>query len=160
MNKDKIVTLFKNLPKLDNLSGGKFAYFVAKNISATRSEVEALEAILKNSKEYDEYEEERVALALENAETDDKGKPKIIMNQQMQTEYVMKDPLKWIKEFKALNKKHKKVLDAKQKQLDEYNEMLKEESDVKLHRIKMEHVPANISVAQMNIIVDLIDDAE
>lgn len=161
MTKEEIVILYKNLSKLDGLIGAKFAYFVGRNKSLIEPEIKAIEATLKPTKDFIAYEEERIDLAKKNAEIDPTTKkPKTKVNQQKQTEYAMKDPAGWAKIFEALNKKHKKTLDQRAKQIDEYNNLLLENSDVKLFRIKFEHIPTNISVAQMNVIVDLIDDTK
>ena len=58
-----------------------------------------------------------------------------------------------------MKKKHPKTLDERKKQGEEYNELLKTESEIELFKINLDDVPKDISVAQMKIIKELIKDS-
>ena len=62
------------------------------------------------------------------------------------------------KEFEALKLEHKEVFDARIKQIDEFNELLKTDSSVVLYTIPLSYVPEGITVAQMYSIALIINE--
>jgi hypothetical protein len=49
-------------------------------------------------------------------------------------------------------------LEQREKQLEDFNEMVKEEIELKVHTINLSDVPEKISVKQMEVIAPLIVD--
>jgi hypothetical protein len=147
-----IINLSSGLESVRNLSGIKFAYVVSKNVNKVRSEMEAFKDMTTPSKEFGEYEKERVALCELHANKDEKGKAVIIGN-----EY---DGLTGNKAFDAqmevLKEKHKETIDVRQKQIDDFNSFLKEESKLELHKIDVNDVPKDITAGQMSGIQAII----
>jgi uncharacterized coiled-coil DUF342 family protein len=157
MKKSQIVELFKGLQQLKNLSGVKFAYAISKNISLLEKEIESLKASINPSEEFLKFEKERVDLAKKYAEKDENDSPKISTNPQGVQEYVIENKKAFNKEIEALRKKYKKTIEERQKQYEEYKELLDTESKVELYKIKIDDVPKEITVEQMNIIKDLVE---
>ena len=146
MTNQNVVDLQQGLNQVKNLSGIRFAYVIAKNLNKVNSEVETFRETIKPSDAYNEYEKERVALCELHANKDEKGKAVIIGN-----EY---DGLTGNKAFDAqmevLKEKHKETIDVRQKQIDDFNSFLKEESKLELHKIDVNDVPKDITAGQMN----------
>ena len=159
LKKKNLLDLFENLQKLSNLKGVKFSYAIARNVVIVRREVEAIEESLKPFDEFVEYEKERIELAKKHSEKDEKGNPKTATENKRQI-FVMKDKSKFDKEFEKFKAKHKVTLDKRQKQIDEYNEFLETETDIEFFKIKLNDVPEDISVEQMQGIQLLIEDAK
>lgn len=157
MSNDEILTLHSSLRKLGNFRGVKFAYGVSKNISILEREVRSLTEAMKPSPEFSKFEEERVALAKKHAKKDENGKEMTIIDGDI-TRYVMENEAKFNKEFEVLKKKHKKAIDERKKQSEEFNELLKTESEIDLFKISLEDVPSEISVAEMEIIKDIVKE--
>jgi len=155
--KKDLLDLFENLRKLSNLKGVKFSYAMAKNAVIVEREIIAIKESLKPSDEFIKYEGERIELAKKHSEKDEKGKPKIITENDRER-FVIKDDKKFQKEFKALKIKHKVILDKRQKQTDEYSEFLETDSEIEFFKVKLSDVPVDISVEQMQGIQLLIKD--
>jgi hypothetical protein len=147
-----VVDLQQGLNQVKNLSGIRFAYVIAKNLNKVNSEVETFRETIKPSDAYNEYEKERIELCELHANKDEKGKPVIIGN-----EY---DGLAGNKAFDAqmevLKEKHKEVIDARQKKIDDFNAFLKEESKLELHKIDVNSVPKEITTGQLSGIMPII----
>ena len=54
---------------------------------------------------------------------------------------------------------HQEAFDAREKQIAEYNELLKTESTIVLHKIALADVPQNITVQQMYGISDIVEES-
>ena len=152
-NKQDALNLYNSLDKLGDLTGVKFAYGISKNINILKPEVDALQEASKPSDEFTAYEKLREELLKKHAKKDKDDKPVIVDNS-----YVLADQKGFDVGFKKIQKEHKKAIDDRQAQVDEVEKLLKEKVEVKLHMIKTEDVPENISTAQFHSISDLIED--
>lgn len=158
MLKSEVIALYQALHKLGNLVGVKFAYAVSRNIATLKPEVESLEKALEASPEFLEVDKKRVALAEEHAKKDEKGKPVKFKDGKIE-KFEMEDEEAFDKLFEEFKIEHQAVFDAREKQIDEYNALLKTETDVKLHKVSLSDVPNSISVAQMHSISAIIEEA-
>jgi hypothetical protein len=161
MIKSDILVLNQNLNKLGNLTGVKFAYGVSRNLSLIKPEIESLQKALEPSEAYQEFEKERIVIVEKYAKKDDKGKPIKYRDEKKVEQYEIEEGKQeeLDKEFEILKIEHQEAFDAREKQIAEYNELLKTESSVILHKIALADVPQNISVAQMYGISDIIDES-
>ena len=153
MIKSEIINLFQSLQKLGNLSGVKFAYAVSRNIAILKPEVEALNKALEGSDEFKQFDEKRVELAKKHAKKDDKNKPLVNRGQ-----FEIENQEAFDAEFETLKSEHQEVWDARQKQVDDYNDLLKTESELQLYKVSLTDVPVNITVAQMHSISDIVTE--
>jgi len=156
MTNQEIINLGDGLQGVRNLSGIKFAYVVSKNINKVKSEIETFNEMQKFSKEYEEYNKERIALCELHATKDDEGKPvttpiKNNIGVIIATRY---NGLEGNKAFEAqlevLNDKHKDVIALEKKKEEDFNAFLKEESKVELHKLDVNDVPKEITGGQLN----------
>ena len=104
-----------------DLKGNKFAYGRAKNKKILKSEIEALNEVLKPSEEYKKYDKERIELCEIHAKKDKDGKPVVESGQ-----LIMRDQKAFDKEHDALTKKHKKAIIARNQQDKEYRELIED----------------------------------
>lgn len=153
MKKSKILELSRALNGVGRLSGVAFSYAVAKNIRLIQPEIEALQKAIEPSKEFSEYDQEREKLAIKHAKKDEKGNPVIENNQ-----YVLEDKEAFDKEFEKLKEKNKEVLAGRTKQAEDFDKLLLEEVEVKLYKVKLENIPKEITTAEMNSILDIIEE--
>jgi len=156
MTKQELFNLFNGLQSVSNLSGAKWAYAVAKNMAKLRSEVEALQKAYVASEEFVAYENQRLELA-QKYSVKEKGKPKTIKVGGVE-EYIIGDRDRFNQEFKKLQKKHKKAVDERKKQVDDFNEILKEEVEIDLHMIDSDYIPEGITPAQVSAIMLIISE--
>ncbi len=156
MKKKEVITLHNNLKKLNNLTGVKFAYAVSRNIGLLEPIIKALQDASVPNKDYFDYEKERVILAEKHSQKDENGNPKTIND-----EYIISDKNKFTDELEKLRKKHKKAIDDYFSKMEEYRKMLEEEAEeLNIFKIKMADIPNEITVEQMNVIKDLIENEE
>lgn len=155
MTKSESIALFNALNTLGKLKGVKFAYAVSKNVSLLKAELESLEKASAASKEFEEFEVKRIAMVEKFAKKDKDGKAEKKGNN-----YIIEDgkQAELDKEFEVLKKENKDVWDARLKQLEEYNELLKTDSSVKLHKILLSDLPTDITVEQLYSIYSVVED--
>ena len=153
MTKQKLVELYQNLKNLGELKGVKFAYGVAKNIGIIQPEIEALQKAINPTEDFSLFEKERIELAKNHSKKDDKGNPIIENNQ-----FIMEDTEKFSKEFEALKENHKEAIYKREKQTEDYNNLLKEEIEINLYKIKISDVPQDISAKQLEGIFGIIEN--
>jgi len=149
-----------DLKELNNLAGVKFSYAVAKNLNSLLPDIKSIEATLKFSKLYDAYEKERIELAKKHAKKE-AGKPVkeiVIENGRKIERFVLENTEKFNKELEVLRTKHKKALDEREKQISQYEDLLKEEVKVKLYKVNLKDVPKDITPGQIKGIYAIIEE--
>ncbi len=151
-----LVELHVALEAVAPLKGIKFAYGVAKNKYRIERELKALQTGLEPSDGYKEYEKERMVLCRKHATADEKGVPLTVGRAFVGLD----ENEKFQAKIKALQEEHKDAIDAYQKILDEYDEALKGDFDLKEHMIALENVPEDITAGQLGGIIALIKDGE
>lgn len=153
MTKKDAVELYINLKKLGNLKGVKFAYGISRNVALLKPEIESLDKAQAPTEEYQKFDSLRLEIVKRFAKKDEKGEPIVKDNN-----YEMENQATFDSAFDALKFEHKEVWDARLKQLDEYNELLKSESSVVLYKIALNDVPGDINVTQMYSINTIVED--
>lgn len=153
-NKD-LYELMAGLRAVKDLKGLKFAYAVSKNINLVRQELESFEEMSKPTPEYMAYDIARVELAKKHAVKDENGKPRMENNH-----YIMEDKELFDKEVDKLQKSatHKKAVEEREKQLNEFKAFLEEDSDFEPYMVKIQYVPEDITSEQLAGIFMIIDD--
>lgn len=154
MTKDQAVQLYRDLHQLDALKGVKFAYGVARNIKLLEPEVKSIEEAMKNSPEFQAYEDLRVKLAKELANKDDNGVP-IIENNVFVLDGNKEE---FDKKLTALQKEHEPAIKARDTQLAELRKLLEEDSSVVLHKVNLSDVPEAISAVQLRTIMEMVEE--
>ena len=158
MTKQDVLNLYSGLQAVSGLPGAKWAYGVARNMAKLRPEIEALQKAYVPSEEFIEYEKERVKLAQKHSvkEKGESKKIKVGANE----EYLIGDKDKFKQELVKLRKKYKKIIDKEQKQLDDFNEILKEEVEIDFYLIFSDYIPEEITPAQVSAIMPVISEKE
>lgn len=162
MTKNESIALFQALNKLGNLRGVKFAYGVSRNLALLKPELESLEKASAFTDEYKEFETKRIALVEKFAKKDEKT-GKALKNRDLNSQsenYIIEEGKQeeLDKEFEALRSENQEVWDARVKQVEEYNELLKTDSSVVLYKVNLSDVPTDISVAQMHSISAIVSE--
>lgn len=154
MTKKDSVDLYVNLNKLGNLSGVKFAYAVSRNIALLKPEIEALDKSMEISEEFKKFEDLRMEVVKKFAKKDEKGEPVSVNNN-----YVLANQADFDIAFDVLKSEHKEIWENRLKQIEEYNELLKTDSSVVLHKVSLSDIPNNITVTQMYSISAIVDES-
>lgn len=127
----------------------KFSYFIAKNKSKIKDEIEILNKLLVPSERFQAYDQKRAAVAQEFSDKDESGKP-IIVDQN----YVITEKKEQFDSaIKQLREENKDVIAEFERQKKEYEDILKEESDFVGHQIKMEDLPDQIEPQLLELFI-------
>lgn len=153
MTKGDALRLFNSLNGMVALKGAKFTYAVARNLATLKPEVEALAKVVEQSEEFKEFETKRIALAEKFSKKDKDNKP-VVSN----ANYVIEDQATFDTEYKALREANKEILKKYEEQVKEYGELLKSDVSVNLIKVKLADVPADITAAQMNGILEMVEE--
>lgn len=152
LNKE-IFSLFDGLNELGGLKGVKLAYAIAKNVSVLTPEIEAFKKSLEPTKEFSDYEKTRIEILEKYAKKDDDGKPIIEGN-----EYVLENKDEALKEIASHSENHKDVIEARQKQIGEFNDLMDKENAVSLHKVSLKDIPEDVTTKQMVTLLKIIED--
>ena len=153
MKNKEVITLSNQLSTLSGLKGVALSVAIVKNKKLLDAEKDALTEGVKATEKYNEYDTKRIELAQKHAQKDEDGKPKVEGNT-----FVMEDMEAFNKELDVLREEYKEELDARDKQIEEFNELLEKESSVELVQVTKEDLPEDITVAQMEIISSFLKD--
>lgn len=156
MTKQEILDLYNGLKAVSNLPGARWAYAVAKNMDRLQPEIRALQKAFAHDEDFAEYESKRRELAKEHAVKED-GKPKTV-KVGANEEYLIDDQDKFNKELKKLQKKHEEAVDNREQQIEDFNELLSEEVELDLYMINPDYIPEEITPAQVQAIMAVIDE--
>ena len=152
-NKD----LFKILQGIDSvgeLRGVKFAYAMAKNKRTITAELEDLQKALKESEQYTDYEKKRIELCKKHCIKDDDGN--LVMQN---NEFQIADKEQFDTEITELKAGYEEAIALRGEQVKEYSELLdKPVNGVAFHKLSLSDLPENISTAQTDMILELIED--
>ena len=153
MNKGDLLNFNAALTNVANLKGVKFAYAVSKNAQSIESELKAIQEAAKPREDFVKYEKERVELCEECSKKDDQGKSISIRG-----EFQMEDRAAFDKKLKKLRKTHEKAIDGSVAQKLEIEELLKEDVEVKIHKVAVDNLPEDLTAAQILGISEMIED--
>lgn len=151
-NRD-LLRFLKGLNAVGSLQGVKFAYAVGKNRRIVEREVETLQEADKDPEEYEPFNTARIELCQKHCKKNDDGNP-FLVNEN----YIIQTQKPFDAAMKKLVKKHQEVVDAREQQTKEYDELLKEDSDFKPFMLSLEHVPDDITPGQLGEIIDMIEE--
>jgi len=154
MTKGESIKLYQMLNTLGTLQGAKFAYAVSRNVSLLKPEIESLEKATEASEAFKKLDEERLELAKKFAKKNEAGEPI-----EKDGSFIMEDENLWSEAFTELKEANKETWEERIKQIEDYNELIKTDSVVELHKVSLNDIPANISVQQMYGISEMIDES-
>ena len=159
MTKGELLNLYRALDNLGNVTGARMSYGVAKNLSILKPDVDALQKAIDMTDDFKKFEEERVELVKKHAILDEKGNPMIDTTR---NEYVISEENKpaFEKNLAKLRKENSAVIEAREKQVKEFGELLKTEIEPNLHKIQQTDLPESITPAQTFAILPMIFDLE
>jgi len=135
------------LEKLKEPMDQHFSYGIGYNENIFEIEVKAINKAVKNDGPYDAYEKKRVELVKSFAQKDEKGEAI-----QKEGNFVVDDVISFEKALTELQNQHP-AYQARQDFLDE-------EVVLKLHIIKMRHVPKYLGIAFMRAIMCFVEYEE
>ena len=153
MKRQDLFALQNTLNGMTDIKNTKLSYAILKNLKKIDAELEIIKELQgKKVEGYEDFENARIALCIEQADKDDNGEAIIENNA-----YKVTDLEAFQKELDKLEDEHREAVDAKQKQQKEFVELLNEECDLDFHKVKETDLPDDLTVAQLVGIEALID---
>lgn len=147
--------LANNIEKLKALKGAKFTFGILKNIDILEKEIKLFSEYMKPSDAYMVYDKARVALCETHCAKDEKGE---LLKKEAQPgsgsfEYEIdtKSPA-WLEAIEGLKTEYAETIAARDEQIAEYNKLLDAETELELHKIKLDDVPNDISLDLMRVV--------
>lgn len=132
----ELANLLQGLISVQDLKGVKFSLQVTKNLNLIKAELEHLEEAAKPSEEF-----EAVAREVREIEADPS-----------------KEQEEKLDLIKKIEDKNPKLIDARKAQIDEFNAMLGETTELSLFKISENSLPADITPKQLLAINLIIKD--
>lgn len=151
-------SLKANLESLKKLEGAKFTYTIIKNIDLLEKEIKKISETIKPTNEYDEYEKKRTELCI-NFCKKDQDNNLIYKNTENGKEYDIDtlDP-KWIEAIEKLKEEYQTTIDERNKQIEQYNNLLDKDADIKFDKMNFDKIPENVSLEHMLLLKYFISE--
>ena len=147
---------FTRIAQIEFKSNKRFNYSVILNEEELAPKKKALMSIAQPSDGYAEYESKRNEIIIEYAQMDAEGNMVIKDNQMV----VLKDDKKDVakKEIEELMKEYEDILEDRTKDIEDYNDILKEEVEVEIHTVSIDDIPDEIgnNIFLMKLLVPMI----
>lgn len=147
------------LPSLEKIKGAKFHYALLKNIDILQKELNLIQTKAKPTEKFAEYEKLRVALCEKHSSKNEQGEPnkRDIGNGQFEYD-IDTESEAWKTDIEKLKSENKQVIDERDEQIKNYNEMLDLDAEIKFHLINLEDIPNEVNGEQMQALKYWIKD--
>jgi hypothetical protein len=156
ITKSKVVQIANALEAIKS-TNKMLTYAIIKNKKIIESEVDALrEAIKTDSDEYKNYATEIREITNKYGARDDAGRIITTLTGFKPKEDVDLAEVQEI--INGVNEKYKEAIDARDKQLEQYNNMLNDEVDIEFYDINLELLPDDTDPKIIDTLFDLIKD--
>jgi hypothetical protein len=134
----------------------KFSYFLAKNKIQLKEDISILEQLRLPSDEFKQYDADRAKLALDHADRNSDGSPKID-NQQF---VITIQAGEFQESVSKLKEKYNEVIEQRNEQLKDFEEILEEKTTYSGATIDYKDIPDDIEpvVIEVLILAGLIND--
>lgn len=129
----KILEILESLEEFSNYADVRLSYIIAKNISIIRPEIDAIKKAGEPSKEFVEFDQQRLEVCKSFATKDSHGEP-IIKNGL----FIITDTEKFEKNIKSLQEKYVLIIEKRNLQLEKLNVLLNDTIDIEFYKVKPE----------------------
>ena len=155
MKKKDIIKFSNGLPLLNELKGSlKLVRAISRNKILIADELEELQSVQEAVKDtVKELTQKEVELIKEHAKKDEEGNPV-----PRGVGFALEDPVKYAEANNALKEEYSDDIEEFEKKQKEFEEMLEEESDVELKKVAEKELPKQLSVAQMDVLIYMLED--
>lgn len=161
LTKNEMISLYRGLHAVGNLSGPRFVYVVARNRDYLQKEVDAIQKSLEPYENFQEFEEKRVELAKKHAKEDEEGNP-VVIGKGNQSKFDIEDQEAFDKELEKLKEEYQEAIDEREKQQEEFNDSMEDEIELLLLELKQEDLPEEITANQLSALIPILktDDSQ
>jgi len=133
---------FKRIAKMNIVSTKKFSYALILNDEVIQSNVKAITTIASPSESYLEYETKRHEIISKYAEVDGDGN--IILNDNRWVTFKEGTTELATDEVKLLNEEYADVIELRNADIDQYNELLDSDVQLNIQMVDIDDVPDEV----------------
>ena len=142
---------------LENITGDcsiKFRYFISRNKSILKSEVESINSAIETKiAGFKEFSEKQTTFLKEAIEFNSEGQPVTINNNyQIKPEKA----IEFREKMQALEVEYKDALEERSKEVVEHNKFLGENCEIEVYQVQLSEVPSTLSQNQFDVLFPLI----
>lgn len=152
MKKKDLQKLKEGIEAVAALKNAKFSYVLFKNKKLIENEIEVLKEIDKPIEDFQKFEYDRVVLCEKYCERKEDGQSLLVDNT-----YKIKDIENFNKEIVELRNKNLTAIEAEQKRLQDFNQLLEEDLNIEFFKIKSDDLPNDISLEQLSGIENFLE---
>ena len=148
---------FMRIGKMGIVSTKKFSYALVLNDDRIQSNVKAITEIARPSEFYIEYEQKRQEIISKYADSDADGNIILADNRWVVFKEGTKETA--MDEMSTLNEEYKDILESRNKDIDEYNELLDSDVELNIHMVDLDDVPEEVGkdLFLMKLLMHMID---
>jgi len=148
---------FMRIGKMNIVSTKKFSYALVLNDDRIQSNVKAITEIARPSEFYIEYEQKRQEIISKYADSDADGNIILADNRWVVFKEGTKETA--MDEMSTLNEEYKDILESRNKDIDEYNELLDSDVELNIHMVDLDDVPEEVGkdLFLMKLLMHMID---
>jgi len=150
--------ILQMLPCINKITGVRVTQRMAANARLVDEIIADLQAPLKPSKEFEEYQKKHNDLVKQHAKRDDNND--YVFKDEEKTDYDIENIAALEEDIDALREEYKECLDSYDEVKREYEESLTEECDTVFYPIKDKDIPAKASFEQRNVLQYFCEDIE
>ena len=155
--------LIESFDNLKSLTGFPFIKALYKNKKLIKDEMEILDEIKEESKDFKELGEKVNIIKIKYADKDSDGNP-IAEDQEIGNGKIIKklsltksNEKKLIDEIRKLEEDNKNIIEAQRKREIEYIETLQKECSIEFHKIEESDIPKEINMEQLETVDFMVE---
>ncbi len=154
--KNDVINLFSVIEEIRNLKiHPKFAYMISKNKKLIKAEMEIIREVSKPSDEIKKYDDERVALCTQYANSDVDGKPIIVKNSYQFTD---ENRVEFERELVDISARYDDALADHQKRMGELDIMMKEPCEIEFYKTSLDFFPDSLKQYQYDVLLCFVSE--
>lgn len=154
MKNKELITLWNSLFEFSEKKGTSFAYAITKTRSNIEGRIDELMKLQVPSRKYVEYDGKRVALCAKYADKNEDGSAK----QERNNYIVIENKVIFDEEMGKLNEEYKEARVEFEQRAMEFSKILQEDVTVKIHQIRIEDFPGDMTSTEMEVLLPLVRD--
>ena len=148
-----LVIQLKELSQSSDVYDKRFKFAIHRNLEYFDSEIKSINETRGNDANFEEYYQKRMALGRQLSDKDEKGEPILIYDNGNELYKITEHRDEANKKITELNEEYKEVIDLQEEAMKEFNEVMKEETEVDVCKISFEYLPENADYSALIYII-------
>lgn len=156
--KRDLVNLFNAIDEIRSKgipATAKFNYAMLKNYNIIKNQVVSLNELIQFTPKLLEFERERLNLVNKYAKRDENNK---IIFRDNSNKAIIAEPLVFEREVAELREMYSVEIDQYNAQQKQVEDLMKEESNITLHKINIKDIPDGLTLEQLEFLEIMIDE--